>query len=129
MTWQPELDELRLREAHARRMGGAEKVERQRAGGRLTVRARIARLADPGSFRETGAIAGKAEYDAEGNLVELVPSNSVFGRAEIAGRPVVLLGDDFTVRGGSADATIREKPLMAERMAHEFRLPLVRVIA
>jgi acetyl-CoA carboxylase carboxyltransferase component len=128
MTWQPELDELRLREAHARRMGGAEKVERQRAGGRLTVRERIARLADPGSFRETGAIAGKAEYDAEGNLVELVPSNSVFGRAEIAGRPVVLLGDDFTVRGGSADATIREKPLMAERMAHEFRLPIVRVI-
>ena len=85
MTWEPELDELRLRESHARRMGGAGKVARQHAGGRLTVRERIARLADPGSFRETGAIAGKARYDAEGNLIELVPSNSVFGRAEIDG--------------------------------------------
>ena len=50
------------------------------------------------------------------------------GRAQIDGRPVMLLGDDFTVRGGSADATIREKPIMAERMAYEFRLPLIRII-
>ena len=28
------------------------------------------------------------------------------GRARIDGRPVIVLGDDFTVRGGSADATI-----------------------
>jgi acetyl-CoA carboxylase carboxyltransferase component len=41
---------------------------------------------------------------------------------------VVAAGDDFSVRGGSADATIREKPLMAERMAHDLRLPIVRII-
>ena len=128
MTWQPELDELRLREAHAKRLGGEDKIARQHAGGRLTVRERIEGLADAGSFREVGAIAGKAEYDAEGNLTLLTPSNCVMGRAEIDGRPVVLVGDDFTVRGGSADATIREKPIMAERMAHEFRLPLIRII-
>ena len=39
--WQPELDDLRQREALARELGGADKVERQRAGGRLTVRERI----------------------------------------------------------------------------------------
>src|SRR5690606_40036777 len=33
-----------------------------------------------------------------------------------------------TVRGGSADATIKAKPLMAEQMANELRLPLIRVI-
>lgn len=128
MTWQPELDELRQREAHAKMLGGADKIARQHAGGRLTVRERIDGLADPGSFHEIGAIAGKAEYDAAGNLVSLTPSNCVMGRARIDGRPVVVLGDDFTVRGGSADATIREKPIMAERMAHEFRLPLIRII-
>jgi len=126
--WQPELDELRLREAHARRMGGEAKVRRQHEAGRLTVRERIEKLADPGSFHEVGAIAGKAEYDAQGRLLELTPSNCVWGRATLGGRRVVLVGDDFTVRGGSADATIREKPLMAERMAHEFRMPIVRVI-
>jgi len=128
MTWQPELDELRAREAHAKMLGGADKIARQHAGGRLTVRERIDGLADAGTFHEIGAIAGKAEYDAAGNLTSLTPSNCVMGRAQIDGRPVVLLGDDFTVRGGSADATIREKPIMAERMAYEFRLPLIRII-
>ncbi|MFC7538994.1 carboxyl transferase domain-containing protein [Siccirubricoccus deserti] len=41
---------------------------------------------------------------------------------------MVIVGDDFTVRGGSADATIREKPIMAERMAAELRLPIIRII-
>ena len=128
MTWQPELDELRLREAYAREMGGSDKVARQHAGGRLTIRERIGKLADPGSFHETGAIAGKAEYDEHGGLTRLTPSNCVMGRGRVDGRPVVIVGDDFTVRGGSADATIREKPIMAERMANEFRLPIIRVI-
>lgn len=126
--WQPELDELRLREAHARAMGGPDKVARQHAGGRLTVRERVERLADPDSFHEIGAIAGRAEYDEKGGLVTLTPSNCVMGRATVEGRKVVIVGDDFTVRGGSADATIREKPVMAERMANELRLPIIRVI-
>ena len=65
MSWQPELDELRARERMAREMGGADKVQRQHDGGRLTVRERIDGLVDPGSFHEIGAIAGKAEYDAD----------------------------------------------------------------
>ena len=128
MSWQPELDELRERERQARGLGGADKVERQHQGARLTVRERIAGLVDAGSFHEVGAIAGRAEYDADGRLRQLTPSNCVMGRALVDGRPVVVVGDDFTVRGGSADATIREKPLMAEQMAHDLRLPIVRII-
>ncbi|MFM7780732.1 MAG: carboxyl transferase domain-containing protein, partial [Alphaproteobacteria bacterium] len=93
-----------------------------------TVRERVLKLVDKDSFHEVGAIAGRGEYDAKGDLVSLTPSNCVMGRAEIDGRPVVVLGDDFTVRGGSADATIREKPIMAERMANELRLPIIRMI-
>ena len=128
MTWQPELDELRAREHMARRMGGADKVKRQHDGGRLTIRERIDALADPGSFHEIGTIAGKASYDGDNQLVELTASNCVMGRADINGRPVVIVGDDFTVRGGSADATIKEKPLMAEQMAEALRLPIIRII-
>src|SRR4029077_2230715 len=58
----------------------------------------------------------------------LTPANCVFGRGLIDGRPVVVVGDDFTVRGGSADASIAAKPRMAEEMASEFRLPIVRII-
>ena len=127
--WKSELDELRAREAMAREMGGADKVRRQHEGGRLTVRERIDALVDPGSFHEVGAIAGKASYDAQGHLTRLTPANCVFGRAAIGGRPVVVCGDDFTVRGGSADATIKEKTVMAEQMANELRLPIVRIVA
>src|ERR1051326_956627 len=128
MSWQPELEELRERERMARELGGAERVKRQHDGGRLTVRERIDALVDRGSFHEVGAIAGRGEYAETGGLSQLVPSNCVMGRAQIDGRPVVVVGDDFTVRGGSADATIREKPLMAEQMAHDFNLPIVRII-
>jgi acetyl-CoA carboxylase carboxyltransferase component len=128
MGWQPELDELRLRERLAAELGGADKVARQHQGGRLTVRERIDGLVDQGSFHEIGAIAGRASYDEGGGLTGLVPSNCVMGRAAIDGRPVVVVGDDFTVRGGSADATIREKPLMAEQMAHDLHLPIIRII-
>ncbi|MBX6372826.1 MAG: methylmalonyl-CoA carboxyltransferase [Acetobacteraceae bacterium] len=126
--WEPELEELRHREALAREMGGPDKVKRQHDAGRLTVRERIERLVDRGSFHEVGAIAGRAEYDEAGELKRFTPSNCVFGRATLDGRPVVVVGDDFTVRGGSADATIREKPIMAERMAGELRIPIIRLI-
>ncbi len=128
MSWEPELEELRRRETMAKEMGGADKVKRQHDGGRLTVRERIDGLADAGSFHEIGAIAGKGEYDAQHQLKSFLPANCVFGRAKMNGRPVVLCGDDFTVRGGSADATIKEKPHTAENMAFELRIPIVRII-
>lgn len=128
MTWEPELEELRRREALAHAMGGEDKVRRQHEGGRLTIRERIGALLDRGSFHEVGTIAGRAEYDAAGDLKGFTPSNCVMGRGQVEGRPVVVVGDDFTVRGGSADATIREKPIMAERMAADLRLPIIRII-
>src|SRR3954464_2908163 len=128
MIWKPELDDLARREAFAREMGGVEKDKRQRDQGRLTVRERIAKLADKGSFHEIGAVSGIGEYDDKGELTHLTPANCVFGRARIDGRTVVVVGDDFTVRGGSADASISAKPLMAEEMAHDFRLPIIRII-
>jgi len=127
MTWERELEELRRREELARQMGGAERVARQHASGRLTVRERIDRLFDPGTFHETGAIAGRAEY-SDGELVQFLPANVVIGQGRIEGRGAVVQGDDFTVRGGAADAGIWEKMVYAERMANELRLPLVRLV-
>jgi acetyl-CoA carboxylase carboxyltransferase component len=103
-------------------------VARQHAEGRLTIRERIAALVDAGTFHEIGKIAGRARYDAHDDLADLTPSNFVFGRARIDGRPVVVGGDDFTVRGGSADASLKEKHFQCEQMANELRMPLVRLV-
>ncbi|HET6970899.1 MAG TPA: carboxyl transferase domain-containing protein [Phenylobacterium sp.] len=128
MSWEPELEELARRRELGRRMGGPERVARQHAAGRLTVRERIDRLLDPESFLEIGGVAGKGEYAEDGAMTGFTPANCVMGRGAIEGRPVVVSGDDFTIRGGSADASIWEKFKLAERMAFEFRLPLVRLI-
>ena len=127
-SWQPEVDELHRRTELAHRMGGPDKVERQHHFGKLTVRERVDAIVDPGSFHEIGTMAGAATYDDEGNLVEFTPSNLVFGTAAVDGRPVIVSGDDFTVRGGSADAAIPEKRMAAETLALELRLPHIRLV-
>ena len=128
MSWEKEIEELKKRENLAEGMGGKEKLERQKKNKRLNVRERINLLLDKGSFHEIGKIAGKAEYDKKGKLKKFTPSNFVMGRGKIDGRNVVVGGDDFTVRGGAADAAIAQKQIMAEQLANEFRLPLIRLI-
>jgi acetyl-CoA carboxylase carboxyltransferase component len=128
MVWQPELDEMEQRRAFALQMGGEANIERQHAGGKLTVRERIERLLDPGSFHEIGMLAGVAEYAEDGTLINVRPSNFVMGTGRIGGRRVVVGGDDFTVRGGAADASIGGKQAYAEKMARELRLPMIRLV-
>jgi acetyl-CoA carboxylase carboxyltransferase component len=128
MSWKPEIDELRRRTELAHEMGGPDKVARQHEFGKLTIRERVDRVVDGGSFDEIGTVAGVGTYDDDGELQSFLPSNFVFGVAEIDGRPVVVSGDDFTVRGGSADASISAKRNHAEGLAFELRLPHVRLV-
>ncbi len=128
MSWEPELEELRRREELAARMGGEESVARQRARGKKTVRERIDLLLDEGTWRETGTIAGRGVYAEDGTLEDLTPTNFVVGQGRVDGRRVIVQGDDFTVRGGAADASIWEKFVWPERAANELRLPLVRLV-
>jgi acetyl-CoA carboxylase carboxyltransferase component len=122
------LDELAHRRRLAAAMGGEERVARQRATGRLTVRDRLDALLDRGSFREIGGLAGAAEYDADGALVGFIPANLVTGEGRLDGRRVVVAADDFTVRGGAADAAIVAKQEHAERAAHHQRIPILRLL-
>ncbi len=128
MGWENEIEELRRRQTLAHAMGGADKLKRQADAGRMDARARIAAVADAGSFHEIGELAGFARYAEDGALEGFTPANFLFGQAEIEGRPVCLTADDFTVRGGAADAALHRKLLEAERLAFEYRMPLIRMI-
>ena len=128
MTWKKELDELREREALAEKMGGPEKVAKQHERGKLDARARLSAFCDPCTFREIGKISGTATYNENGNLEKILPAPFIFGKALVNGRPVVATADDFTIRGGAADAGIKRKMVQAEKMAHEMKLPLIRMI-
>ncbi len=130
MTWTPELQELERKRELAKRMGGAEGIERQRGQGRLTVRERIDRLLDQGSFQEVNTHLGEAHYDAENRLVSYRPNSIVRGYGAIEGRPVIVEGEDFTIRGGAADGTLartgRTRPLLS--LVEELGVPLVRLL-
>ena len=89
MNWQAEMDELRCREALAEELGGAERVKRQHAGGRYTIRERLHLLVDQGSFHEIGKIAAQKLVDKwsgkpAGDFKVVVPVQE-FPRSDNAG--------------------------------------------
>ncbi len=125
MSWKPEIDEIERRRARALEMGGAEAVAKHRERGRLNVRERISVLVDRDSFQERGQIAGSSEAE-DGS--DFRPTGVVLGLARVAGRPVVVCGDDFTIRGGAYTQGGLRKGLYAEELAIKRRVPLVRLL-
>ena len=93
MGWKKDIEELKKRESLAEQMGGREKLQRQKDNKRLNARERINILLDKNSFHEIGKIAGKAEYNEKGELINFVPSNFIMGRGKIEGRNIVVGAD------------------------------------
>lgn len=128
LPWATEINDLEQRRTWAKSHGGREGVEKQRSLGKLPARSRIDELLDQDSFREIGSITGQVKYGPDGNAQEMVPSNSVVGTGTIQQCKVAVSADDFTVRGGSSEASIAEKWIFAERWALENQVPLVRLV-
>ena len=103
-------------------MGGQDKIARQHSRGRLTARERIARFCDPNSFNEIGALAGGSHPSG---AEPLAGDGVLAGSARVLGRPVCLLVEDFTVKGGSIGHANSAKRARLVRMAAEDRIPLV----
>ena len=105
MSWINEVNEIKKRLKLIKEMGGKDKIKRQYDAGRTTVRERIDALVDKNSFKEIGKLTGLSEYDENGKLKKLTAANSVIGHAKINTVPVVIYGDDFTIRGGASDTS------------------------
>ena len=130
MAWDKSVEEIRRRRAWAAAQGGARNVARQHDAGRLTVRERIAGLVDEGSFQEIGGLTGAVTYES-GVAVGATPAPYVCGLANIAGRPVAVGGEDFTIRGGTTASLDKRKGGQggfSEDLAYEYKIPLVNLI-
>ena len=80
-------------------MGSPERIARQHAKGRLTIRERLDRLFDDGSFREIGTFA----VSEQENVRDRTPGDGkIGGWGTIDGRPATAAGDDVTVLHGSS---------------------------
>ena len=119
MTWEHEVEEIRRRRQSALALGGDDRVARHRSTGRSTIRDRIAKLVDPGSFDEVGQLSGRVPAGGDG---QFLPDAYVGGLASIDGRDVAIGGEDFTVRGGSEGSA---KSQLIQRLARLHRIPLV----
>ncbi len=116
--------ELRALEAKLREGGGAKRIERQHKASKLTARERIELLFDPDSyFQEIGLLIAYDRYDGQAPAAGVVTG---VGRA--AGREIVVVANDATVKAGSWWPETIAKMLRAQEIAMRTRIPIVYLV-
>jgi acetyl-CoA carboxylase carboxyltransferase component len=116
--------ELRDRMAAAKQGGGPKYLQRHRDQGKLPVRERIDKLLDQGSpFLELSPLAAWDLYenDAPG-------AGIITGIGRVAGREVLIVANDATVKGGTYYPITVKKHIRAQQIALENRLPCVYLV-
>jgi propionyl-CoA carboxylase beta chain len=105
--------------------GGADRLERQHAAGKLTARERIELLFDPGSFEELDKLVTHRCQDF-GMAEQIVPGDGVVsGHGLVGGRQVFAFAQDFTVFGGSLSETNAAKIVKIMDLALKLGAPVV----
>ena len=127
MSWIDQVNNILKRKKLALRQGGSEAVEAQHGKGRKTIRERINFILDNDTFDEIGMAAGSPEYDDEGELKDFIPANFLLGFGRIDSRPVIIGGEDFTLKGGSPNPAGLRKSIYTEELALQYRIPLIRL--
>jgi len=115
---------LRAKAAIAAAGGAKASRDRHVARGKLLPRDRVHRLLDPASpFLEIGALAAVTLYDGEAPGAGLVT-----GIGRVAGREVLIVANDPTVKGGAYFPMTVKKHLRAQEIAQENRLPCIYLV-
>ncbi len=96
-----QLERLRKAREASRAGGGAERVAKQHEAGKQTARERVDGLLDPGSFLELDPFVMHQETNFKMAERRVPGDGVVAGLGRIAGRPVAVFSQDFTVFGGS----------------------------
>ena len=105
--------------------GGASRLSRQHAAGKLTARERVDLLFDPGTFEELDKLVTHRCRDF-GMADELIPGDGVIaGHGRVDGRPVYAFAQDFTVFGGSLSETNAAKIIKVMDLAVKMGAPVV----
>jgi acetyl-CoA carboxylase carboxyltransferase component len=109
----------------AREGGGAERVEKHRAAGKLTARERLESFFDPGSFTEIDPFVTH-RVDKFGLDERRPPGDGVVtGWGEVDGRPVCAFAQDATVFGGALGEAHAMKIVKVMETAKKAGVPIV----
>lgn len=120
------LSRLKHRLDKIREGGGAKRIAKQHAQGKLTARERVIQLCDEGTpFLEFGAFAGYDMYREYGGC----PSGGVItGYGRVHGRLCVIVANDATVKAGAWFPITGKKNLRAQEIAMENRVPIIYLV-
>ncbi len=111
--------------AQAEEGGGAERVARQHAAGKLTARERIRRLLDEGSFVEMDRFVRHRTTDFGMDAQRPLGDGVVTGHGTIGGRAVFVFAQDFTVFGGALSMAHAEKICKVMDLAMKVGAPII----
>ncbi len=124
-TMRERIELLKGRRQRTEGMGGPERIERQRAKGKLTARERLGLLFDPGTFEEMGGLAANAGALPEEEDRPTPADGVITGVGEVDGRCVCAAIYDFTIFGGSIGEVGEKKVARLRDVALKNRLPMV----
>ena len=134
--------ELRTLEQQLRLGGGPDKIERQHNQGKLTARERIDLLLDKDSTsQEIGLLVAYDQYQAgvrsqesgvrrkkENDIGQAPGAGVVTTIGRVAGREVVVVANDATVKAGSWWPETIKKILRAQEIAMRSRVPIIYLV-
>lgn len=120
------LTEIKNQEEQIRQGGGAKAIESQHQKNRLTARERIARLVDSGShFFELGLYAAFEMYEEWGGAPA---AGTITGLGRVAGRQVMIIANDATVKAGAFFPMTSKKVIRAQNISIENRIPTIYLV-
>ena len=120
------LTEIKNEEESIRQGGGPKAIESQHKKGRLTARERIAKLLDPGSqLFELGLYAAYEMYEEWGGAPA---AGTITGLGRVAGRQVMLIANDATVKAGAFFPMTAKKVIRAQNISIENHIPTIYLV-
>ena len=128
MDMRDKIKDMEERKKRLHEGGGAAAIERQHQLGKLTVRERLDKLFDKGTFQEIDLWVRSIKTGFDIDERELPGDAVVTGLGKINGRPVCVYGHDFTVLGGSFGAALRHKVTRIMELAREWGIPCIGVV-
>jgi acetyl-CoA carboxylase carboxyltransferase component len=120
------LGKIKNQEAVLHEGGGAKAIESQHKKGRLTARERIALLVDSKTdFFELGVYAAFEMYQEFGGAPA---AGVVTGLGHVAGRQVMIVANDATVKAGAFFPLTAKKVIRAQNIAIDNHIPTIYLV-
>jgi len=125
MKMNPNIRRLRELRQQAQLGGGQDRIDAQRAKGKLTARERVQLLVDPGSFRELDMFVTHRTPGFGLEDKRYLSDSVVTGWGTVDGRLIYIFSQDFTVFGGSLGEVHAEKICKIMDLAMKNGAPVI----